>query len=389
MLENPLLPWHEQAQALLLPFGPDIQIVESYGATELEYAAIRKSAALMDCPHRAVVELTGRDRLAFLNNLVTNDIKALEPGRGCYAYLLNTRGRIVQDMNVLNLTDRTLLDVDARLTADLCRTLENYIFGEAVKVRNYSESHGRLSLIGPTAVNVLQRLGAHDAAEMVNLAIGPVRLADSEAFIFRNDLCGTSQYEIIVPRTDLESLWQTLQNINGLPSPAPGQSRQPLQVRAIGWSAFNIARIESGSLFFGIDITDQNLPMETGSWYLRAVSLKKGCYLGQEVVARMHAHNSVARVFTGLIVQGAVPPVAGEELRDEATPVGMVTSSCISPMLGQVAIAMGYVKRGVAQNNRHFNACCAAGPTTLTLRSLPFWIPPAEVHPSPDTTSPK
>ena len=380
MLENPLLPWHEQAAALLLPFGPDIQIVESYGPTELEYAAIRKSAALMDCPHRAVVELMGQDRLAFLNNLVTNEIKALEPGRGCYAYLLNTKGRIVQDMYVLNLADRTLLDVDARLAADLCRTLENYIFSEDVKVINCGESYGRLSLIGPTATAVLERLGSRDIAALANLAIGPVRIAGVEAFIFRNDLCGARQYEIVAPRADLESLWRALQNDDGPGSPDPGK---PRQVRAVGWSAFNIARIESGSLIFGIDITEQNLPMETGPWYLRAVSLKKGCYLGQEVVARMHAHNSVARVFTGMTVKGQLPPVAGEELRDEATVVGMVTSSCISPMLGQAAIAMGYVKRGVAQDGRQLNAYCAAGPTTLTLRPLPFWVPPASPEPSP------
>ncbi len=380
MLENPLLPLHEHAAALLLPFGPDIQIVESYGPTELEYAAIRKSAALMDCPHRAVVELTGRDRLTFLNNLLTNDINALEPGRGCYAYLLNTKGRIVQDMYALHLADRTLLEMDARLAAGLCRTLEDYLFGEDVKILNWGESRGRLSLIGPTAAAVLGRLGASDLAALTNLAIRSVRIAGTEVFVFRNDLCGTRQYEIVAPRADLESLWQTLQNVDGSPPPDPGQ---PRPVRTIGWSAFNIARIESGSLFFGIDITDQNLPMETGPWYPRAVNLKKGCYLGQEVVARMHAHNSVARVFTGMIVQGPVPPVAGEELRDEITPVGMVTSSCISPMLGQVAIAMGYLKRGVAKDGRPLTAYCPAGPTTLTLRALPFWMPPAALEPPP------
>src|SRR6266566_4751273 len=99
---NPLHALHEQAEAAFLPYGDDVSIVESYGEMEAEYAAIRKGAALMDAPHRTVAILTGKDRLSFLHNKVTNDTNRLAPGFGCYAYLLNLKGRIVMDMNILH-----------------------------------------------------------------------------------------------------------------------------------------------------------------------------------------------------------------------------------------------------------------------------------------------
>ena len=106
-LINPLQPLHEQAEATFLPYGTEAQIVESYGEVEAEYAAIRKGAALMDAPHRSVAILTGKDRLSFLHNKVTNDTNRLTPGQGCYAYLLNLKGRIVLDLNILHTEEAT------------------------------------------------------------------------------------------------------------------------------------------------------------------------------------------------------------------------------------------------------------------------------------------
>ena len=96
----------------------------------------------MDSPHRGVVVLTGKDRLAFLNNLLTNDLKKLSPGQGAYAFLLNTKGRITMDMNVLHTEDATLLEMDARLTAALVKQFEKFLFAEEVKFLDASEQLG-------------------------------------------------------------------------------------------------------------------------------------------------------------------------------------------------------------------------------------------------------
>ena len=382
MRENPLFALHEQANAGYLPYGPEIQIIESFGEPEAEYAAIRKAAAITDSPHRSVVELTGKDRLTFLQNLLTNDTKSLTAGRGCYAYLLNLKGRIVLDINVLHQEDSTLLEVDARLADGLCRTLDSYLFSDQVQIRNGADAFGRVTIIGPDASNILDTLaGKKITADLSE----PLQSCHTEILahactVFRNDQCGEPQFELIVQRNALPALWTGLLDAaNGEPADTdfkPGM----VKLRPVGWSAFNIARIESGTPLLGIDLTDQNLPMETAHWYTRAVHISKGCYLGQEVVARMHAHKAVARMLVGLKNPGDVPPVAGEPLRDGETIVGAVTSSCMSPMLGNQAIAMAYVKKLYAEPGRVLTVYTPHGEVRTTVSRLPFWAAPESTN---------
>src|ERR1035441_8737462 len=131
---NPLHTLHEQAQAEFQPYGP-IEIVSTFGEPQAEYAAIRKGAALFDLPQRGILELTGKDRLVFLNNLLTNqtyDKQTKTPmpaGNTVYAFLLNAKtGRIISDLNVLEQGERTLLETDVRLVSSIQSVLEKYIF---------------------------------------------------------------------------------------------------------------------------------------------------------------------------------------------------------------------------------------------------------------------
>jgi folate-binding protein YgfZ len=375
MRENPLHFLHEQANAAYLPYGPDIRIIESFGEPEAEYAAIRKSAALMDAPQRTVVELTGKDRQLFLHNLLTNDIKSLVPGRGCYAYLLNPKGRMVLDVNVLLLDNATLLEVDARLADVLCRELDHYLFSDQVQIRNGADTFGRLTLIGPDSSSLINRIAGADVTESLTelWRSRQLELMGTQCTIFRNDQCGEAQYELIAPRAALPALWTgLLAAANGATESMefkPGQKK----LRPIGWSAYNMARIEAGTPLFDIDMTNENLPLETAHWYPRAVHVSKGCYPGQEVVARMHVQKAAAQYLVGLKNTGEVPPVAGEPLRDGEHVVGMVTSSCMSPMLGHQAIALGYVKKNSAEIGRVLTVYTAHGEVRTMVTKLPFW----------------
>jgi folate-binding protein YgfZ len=370
-LLNPLQVLHERAEAAFLPYGTEVQIVESYGVMEAEYAAIRKGVALMDVPQRTVVILTGRDRLTFLQNKVTNDTKALVPGRGCYAYLLNLKGRIVMDMNILQTEEATLVEMDRRLLGDFLRTMEKYLFGEDVRILDGLQQMGRLTVLGPKAGTLLGKVMAGGVEELV-APLSHVRrmLGRVPVTVVRNDMAGEAQYELIVPRDRLVELWQAL------PAAGGHEGESDWHVRAIGWSAFNVARIEAGTPVYGIDITDHYLPMETGPWYSRAVSVTKGCYLGQEIVARMHAHKTVARMLVGLRVKGAKLPVAGTDIFDPAqgaAQVGMVTSSCLSPMLGNVPVALGYVKKAFATVGKKVEVLAEGGRVVAEVAELPLW----------------
>jgi folate-binding protein YgfZ len=367
---NPLQNIHEHAEAAFFSYGPELRIVESYGELETEYAAIRKGTALMDAPHRGVVILTGKDRLSFLHNKLTNDTKSLQAGTGCYAYMLNLKGRIVMDLNILEGEEATLIELDQRLAAGFVETMEKYVFTEDVRVLNASEQLGRLTLIGPRATALLEKL-VGSSVEMIHAPFRHAKftIGRTTLTVYRNDLCGEVQYELIVPRDQLVILWEVLHELE-----LAGEEESLYRLRAIGWSAFNTARIEAGTPWYGIDITDNYLPMETGPWYLRGVAVSKGCYLGQEIVARMHAHHAVARLLVGLRVTGEKLPVAGTDILDEkGVPVGMVTSSCMSPMLGNVPVAMGYVKKAFATVGKEVQVLAEGSRAQAVVTALPLW----------------
>src|SRR6185369_617799 len=134
---------------------------QTFGEPQAEYSFIRKSAGMIDLPQRGILELTGKDRLGFLNNLLTNQTwdkskkSGLEAGQGVYAFMLNVNGRIVADMNVLELGDRTLLEMDVRLVEPLRRVLDKYLFAEQVKLTNRVGELHEIALHGPAAEQLL------------------------------------------------------------------------------------------------------------------------------------------------------------------------------------------------------------------------------------------
>ena len=339
---------HQQAEAEFQPYG-ETEIVSTFGEVPAEYAAIRKGAALMDLPHRAILQVTGKDRLPFLNNLLTNQVfdkqtkTSLAAGKGVYAFLLSAKtGRITTDLNVLERGDRTLLEMDARMLAPVRQELDRYLFAEQVKVENRSQEIHELAVHGPEAAEVLMAVGLDVSA------LGPLdstagrALDDVEVTIFRDDPAGVPGYFLLVAADAARKVWMELLSRFG-----PGDRAAVRRLRPVGWAAFNATRIEAGRPMFGIDFDESILPHETGSAVLdRAVSFTKGCYPGQEIVARMHARQQVARRVAGLRIEGDALPVAGSKIFDDKqNEIGGVTSSTISPVLSNAAIALCLLKR--------------------------------------------
>lgn len=351
-LPNPLHPVHAQAGAEFQAYA-DLEIVSTFGEPQAEYSAIRKGCGLLDMPQRGVLELAGRDRLLFLNNLLTNltwDKAAksgLAAGRGVYAFYLNARGRIVTDMNVLELGERTLLEMDGRMVEPVGKMFDKYLFVEQVKMTSRVGALHEMSLHGPRAAAVLAGAGGGPVGELGPLGSASLQTGlGVDVTVWRDDPCGVPGYHLLVAAPDAEKLWSGL--LAGFGQPDEHGRRA---LRPVGWAAFNATRIEAGRPLFDIDFgnsadPDQSvLPAETGQ-FDRAVSVTKGCYLGQEIVARMHARQQVAKQLVGLRLDDDSLPMAGAPLLDDKqNQVGFVTSSTISPVLSNAAICLGYVKR--------------------------------------------
>jgi len=339
---NPLHDLHQQAEAEFQAYA-ELPIVSTFGEPQAEYAAIHKGAALLDQPFRGVLELTGKDRHSFLNNLITNQVwdkekkVGLATGEGVYAFFLNTKGRVVVDMNVLEIGDRLLLEMDARHVESTRIAFEKFRFVEKVTLENVIGKRHELAIHGPSAAQVLGL--TEPLAPMQNRAI---RLFDIDIIVWRDDPTGQPGYQIIVDTASAVPLWTILLESFGQ---VTGIGKRPL--RPIGWAAFNATRIEAGRPLFGIDFDDSVLPAETGQ-LARAVSFTKGCYLGQEVVARMHARNVVARQIVGIRMNDDSLPMAGSHIfapDGSNNQIGGITSSTISPILSNASICLGILKK--------------------------------------------
>jgi aminomethyltransferase len=376
LTSSPLRPLHERHEHVeFQPYGP-FEIVTTLGEPEAEYAAVRKSSGLIDMPQRGILQLRGRDRLPFLQNLLTNQTwnkqtkSGLGRGEGVYAFFLNLKGRIVADINVLELGDRTLLEMDRRMTASIRSAFEKYLFAEQVSIVDRAGELHELSMHGPRALEVLSAAAETPLAELPQMGATEACIAGVSVVVWRDDPTGAPGYHLIVPTADAPALWNALLERFGQPTTLGKRSLRP-----IGWAAFNATRIEGGRPMFGIDFDESVLPAETGQ-LARAVSFTKGCYLGQEIVARMHARGQVARQIVGLRLASDALPIAGAKLFDkDANEIGGITSSTVSPVLSNIAIALGYVKKPFIPPGTKVTVPAEGQMREATVVELPFVKP--------------
>jgi len=302
---------------------------------ENEYRALGIGPAIVDRSYRALLDVTGADRATWLHNLTTNQVKNLGRGEGNYAFVLNIQGRILFDVNVLVRAESIWLDLDRRFLETAKKHFSKYAITEDVTVVDRSAEFVRFGLVGPGAMALLTELGAANAAAMSTLGLSRIEWRGAVIPLIRHDFCGPFALELFVPTDRAVDFRSTLVD----------------QHRAfpVGDDAVQVHRVEAGIPWPGHEITDEYLPAETRQ-LARAVNYQKGCYLGQEVVERMRSRAVVARQLVGLRLDALLPSQGegrGEEqpqvLDPGGKPIGQVTSTCHSPMLG-CPIALAYVK---------------------------------------------
>jgi folate-binding protein YgfZ len=290
-------------------------------SVEEQYAAMRERAGMLERDDRGHLEVSGPDAAEFLQGQVTNDVLALEPGTGCYAAMLTPKGRIVADMRILRRSATELwIDTPGEALEQVSRDLRMYKIGRQVEIADRSSERTTLSLIGPAA-----RALAGEA-----LGAG-VLLPDLGEHAFSET--GAASRTVLAVATDLGI------DLIGAPETLEETARVLADAGAepVSPAAAEIARIESGRPRLGFDMSEENLPGEAGI-VSRAVSFTKGCYVGQEPVARMYHRGHPNRHLRGLRLtapaERSVPLLAGER------EVGRVTSVAQSPRLGPIALAM-------------------------------------------------
>ena len=321
-----------------------------FGDVRGEFQALLTTCGVYDLGWRAKIILTGNDRVRWLNGMVTNNVRDLAAGHGVYGFVLSPQGHIQGDLYAYNQGDSLLLDTDRSQRESMLKIFDHYIIMDDVEVRDASEELTAIGIAGPNSAVVLRELGLDVAG------LQPMQFTESERqgtslWVIRGDNPAVANFEIWLAPSQVTAVWQELV--------AKG-------ARPVGTAAVELLRVACGIPRYGIDIRERDLPQETEQQ--RALNFSKGCYIGQEIVERIRSRGNVHRKFAGFEVRGSLP-ATGTKIQNDGKDIGEITSAAVLPRTsGDLAVALGYVRRELANPGKQF----AAGESTVTVTNLPF-----------------
>ena len=293
------------------------------------FQKIANRAGLFDRSERRRLAITGPDRAKFLHNLLTNDVKRLPVGRGCEAFVTSIQGRTLAFVILLATEDAIFVGTDAGGTELMLPHLTKYGVFDDVAIEDRSAATFEFHLAGPAAEGIVSHC-AGQLPENVDLAHVETEVAGEPVRLVRESPAGLPGLTVIGDIRVAGSIKSRLLSAGG-----------DLGVALAGPEVFDVLRIEAGTPVFGKDNTEKNLPQEIGR-DARAINFVKGCYLGQETVARLDALGHVNQILRGLVFEpGSPSPEPGAPLEGDGKQVGVVTSSAFSPLRNSpVALAM-------------------------------------------------
>ncbi|MCI0546810.1 MAG: aminomethyl transferase family protein [Candidatus Rokubacteria bacterium] len=316
-------------------------LAADYGDAAAEHRAAMQAAGVADRSHLGTAVVTGRDRAAFLQGMLSNDVKALGPGQGCPAAFLDAHGKVMALLHVYALEDRLLLEFPPGLTAKTLERLDRFLISEKAYFEATDGAHAIFALAGPRSAAILAEVTG-GAIALADHAHAERVIADAPVRIIRRAEAPVAGFYCWTPVAHGAAVWTALR--------AAGAA-------AVGATAVDVLRVEAGVPWFGQDVDETVLLPETRLEHL--VSYTKGCYIGQELVARVKYRGHVNRALGGLVIEGdGIPPpgarVTGADDKERGSAgamsgppqmaTGRITSAVRSLTLGKT-IALGYLRR--------------------------------------------
>jgi len=325
-----------------------------FTAPRTEWSAVRQRCGLLDPRFRGLLRLTGSDRVTFAQGMVTNDVAALKAGAGTYAALLTQQGKIVSDLRIYVLPDELWLDVPADRTAAVRAALERFIIADDVEFAADDAWTPLVALEGPHAARVLLAVTGEATDLAAPYAHRELRFEAAALRAVAVTHGGENGCLLYGPPTLATQLWQQCHAAGAEP---------------VGMEALDVLRLEAGIPWYGRDMDDAMLISEVG--IESAISYKKGCYLGQEVVERVAARGQVHRQLRGLLCAGTQVPPPDTKLTADGKEIGWLTSAAWSPARDTV-IALGYVRREYWDGGTEVRVSVSEE-TTARVVTLPFY----------------
>jgi folate-binding protein YgfZ len=321
-----------------------------FGDIRAEFNALLSGCGVYDLSWRVKIALTGRDRVRWLNGMVTNNVRDLVVSHGLYAFLLNPQGHILADLYAYNRGDSLLVDTDHSQLERVLSIFDKYIIMDDVEVANLSEKLTAIGIAGPKVREMLRGAG-FDVRELEPLQFVDLTWQQIGLTLVRGDNPSAESFEFWLAPSNVASLWEALGKAGAKP---------------VGTSALDLLRIAAGIPRYGQDIRERDLPQETEQQ--RALHFTKGCYIGQEIVERIRSRGHVRRKFTGFEIDGPLP-ASGAQIQADGKDLGEITSAASLPgASGEHRVALGYIRREIATPGKEV----MIGETKARVAELPF-----------------
>ena len=367
MKTTPLYPIHEQLGAIFAEKHLDWNVATQFSDVVSEHCAVRNDVGIADVSYRGRYRLTGEDRAKFLHRIISNDVESLTTGQGTYATLLTHRGKIIADLNITALEDALSIDIAPETTENLFSELDKYIIADDVELSDVTAETGAIAVHGPKSTDLVQSV-----LSLSELSALPERhncFREEDAAFRHPIVCvktnstGEIGYTLYTAADALVSLWETLM--------AEGAR---FNVQPVGWNALESLRIEAGVPRYGTELTDAVIPLEAELEH--AIDFEKGCYIGQEIVARMKYRGHPNRLLRGIEVdaktsQDACKLHPNATVFDGDKEMGWITSTTFAPTLAK-EIALVYVRIAVTEAGSRVQVETSDGRVDATVVQLPF-----------------
>ena len=337
------------------------EVPAHYGAVALEHRTVRQAVGIADLSHRGKIRVTGDDRVKWLQSLISNDILPLTPGQGRYSSFLTHKGKMLTYFRLYMQTDAVMLEDVGEIGETTFQALRKFLlYGTKAKMENFTESWGLLLISGPKATHVIQSAFGVDVTDLKPVNFVTAQIGGSHALVIRTEETGETDIEILLPATSLMAAWTSLI-----------ETGTQFGLKPIGRHALEALRIEAGIPKAGPDLNEEIVPPEA-NLEDKAFSLSKGCYPGQEVVARMDTYGNVRRHLVGLLVKDSTVPPKGAKLFSGDREVGWVSSAVHSPQLNKV-IAFGFPLRDFSKPGTELAVEFDGVRHEATVHALPFY----------------
>ena len=335
-----------------------------YGDAASEHEAVRRGVGVADLSHRGKLRVTGEDRVKWLQSVISNDILPLKPAQGLYSSFLTHKGKMLTYFRVYALPDSLLLEDVGEIGDTTFQTLRKFLlYGTKAKMASLTDSYSHFLISGPKAVDLVKAAFGMDPSGLKALEFLSHGEAGREALMIRTEETGETDIEIIMPSEPAECLDETWKRI--------WEAGKALGALPFGTATRESLRIEAGLPKAGAELTEEIVPPEA-NLEGKAFSLSKGCYPGQEVVARMDTYGSVRRKLSGLTIKDGALPARGAKIFSGDREVGWISSAVFSPTL-KTAIALGFPLRDFSQPGTALTVEIEGQRHEATVQSLPFY----------------